>query len=238
MRFMKNRIAEIQERLGPVLDALGVEPKMLRKHDRAVAISFLPKGRRTRFSPVEIEFPDRRKLGEAEASWEHAHLNVHEHLRIPLKGTDWECWEYHGQSRHEIKGEGDEMFDWLSFVLDYNGALPTGAVTPKTIANADFARAFNIFAGGFKDVAIIQDPKGELGHPIETLSFVDDLGRYVELPMREGDAYARLYIDGNEVAGFYQSDTRMIERISTDIRLSKDARISQPDQQSGRLLRR
>lgn len=220
MLFMKNRFNEVQEHLGPTLEALKMEPRMFRRAPNHIAIAFMTKTG-SRVSPVEVHFEDRRKQGIPEPRWEDAHLDVRLYEQISLGDTDWECWQRVGDAKRELKGEGAERFKWLSFVLDYHGALPTPRLVRNVIVNPAVGHAYNILVNFFPDIDIYRESKLELGNPVETLTFINPIGQRVSIRMNSGFHDAGVFIEGKLVTRVDQKDRTLLIDLARDLKSPK-----------------
>ncbi|MBY5646368.1 hypothetical protein [Rhizobium leguminosarum] len=227
MFIVDNRIAEIREKLGPLLDEMGIEASV-RFARRSAIVSFLPKPGETRFSPVEIVFGDRghyldddhegRQIeDDRQASWNDAYVKVHKFHCRPLGETGWEAWESQDRKQHRIRRKGKDLYRWLSRLILSNGVVPTGGVTPFCVASHSFANAYTMVARTFPDVRVDQEFPSDDGSPTETLSFLDAQGRSVEISMRVGDAHSTVLIDGELVMTIEQEDTRSVRRLALDL---------------------
>lgn len=213
--FLRNRLVEIHEHLGPQLREFGLKTKASVTHD-SIILGFQPKRKFGRYSPVSIVFDDKVVTGLEEASWQHAHLSVEVWGRRTLGDTGWESWKSFDTVRHEIRGQGKEMFDWLSFVIDYNGVVPTIG-HPMCIANPNVGDAYKVISRWIPDVQVTQ----EFDHwhtPIECLHFHDGKGRAIELKIRVVDTLGVLSIDGEPVTNFLQDDMERLSQIALEFR--------------------
>ncbi|MBX5173211.1 hypothetical protein HJB84_25655 [Rhizobium sp. NZLR1b] len=218
MFIVDNRIAEIREKLGPLLDEMGIEASVQFTR-RSATVSFLPKQGETCFSPVEIVFGDGDQYLEDdhEASWSDAHVKVHQFHCRRLGETGWEAWESQDREQHSIKRKGKDLYRWLSRLIESNGVVPTGGVTPYCIASHSFANAYTMVARPFPDVRVDQEISSDDGSPTETLTFLDAQGRSVEISMRVGDAHSTVLIDGEMVMTIEQEDIRAVRRLALDL---------------------
>lgn len=205
-KYIKGRIAEINKRLAPVLRRLGQRVTYTRTHSEFI-VWLAPTSGNAWCSPVEIVFADRGVTKQSEASWQHAHVNEIVVTRRALGESGWDSWKYWGTDRHEIQGEGDDMFEWLSnFIVD-RGLFPDATKVPNCVENSQFGDAYlEMEAAGFENIQIRRHPKLDGGKVIEIMNCTDTEGREICVPMLDGDPFASIYIDGEKYANFHQTD--------------------------------
>ncbi|WP_421424076.1 hypothetical protein [Agrobacterium rosae] len=211
-KFIRNRLVEIQDRLGPTLRRIGHKP-IARRADTSFDICLAPVKGKFFSSPVEIIFDDKSISGLSEASWNHAHMSEYVYSRRVLGDTGWESWKYHRKARYEIEGEGDAMFEWLSAFIDERELIPDATRASNCLANSNCGDAYLSLVQNFSGVEIERLPFLDAGMVVEVLSFEDHEGREVNIPMRAGSPGAPIYINQEKVADFWQSDPTDLCRV-------------------------
>ncbi|NKJ03738.1 hypothetical protein [Rhizobium sp. SG741] len=198
------RLAEINEHLGPLLDQLGVIAE-LRESMGSTRVRFLPLEDDGWRSPVEIIF---KATAGCEPSWQDAHLKVGLWGCRKLGDTGFVSWKRFHVERQEIRGENEQaMFQWLRFVLEYYGTVPPYVGVPNCIVNENFGDLYEVATHWARDVQILQLYGGYQKEPLEVLRFTDARGRNVEVSTRYlSDATLRLRIDGALVEEFSEMD--------------------------------
>ncbi|MBB3947620.1 hypothetical protein GGQ73_003588 [Rhizobium skierniewicense] len=211
-KFIRNRLDEIQDRLGPTLRRIGHKP-IARRSGTSFAIGLVPVKGNVFSSPVEIIFDDKSISGLSEASWKHAHMSEYVYSRRVLGDTGWESWKYHRETRHEIEGEGDAMFEWLSAFIDERELIPDATRAPNCLVNSNCGDAYLSLVQNFSDVEIERLPFLDGGMVVEALSFEDHEGREVNITMSAGSPWAPIYINQEKVAVFWQNDSTDLCRV-------------------------
>lgn len=202
-RYIANRLSEIRKHLGPRLEELKLQARVTKDKD-SVYVEFVPKRSGGHRSPVVIAFANQDVTGLEEASWDQAELEVDVWGCRELGETGWVSWKQLNTVRHDMRGRDEKMFEWISFVLDYNGVIPPVMHAPRCIANWNFGDAFRVVAR-WADIEILQEYEYR-NSPIEHLLFTDARGRDIDISIRMGDSHARVLVDGVEMESFPQHD--------------------------------
>ncbi|MBY5591652.1 hypothetical protein HFO49_30040 [Rhizobium leguminosarum] len=222
-KFIRPRLDDIQEHLGPTLHRLGLRPIVRRSYE-SMDVLLVPVKGNVCWSPVEIIFDDKSVSRLPEASWKHAHLNEFVYSRRVLGDTGWASWKYHGKTRHDIEGGGAAMYEWLSTFIDQRELIPD-ARTPNCLENSRCGDAYLTLARNFSDVAIHRLEELDQGQAVEVLTFKDDLGRQITVPMRAASPHAPVYVDDEKIAIFPQDDMSALQGVV--LRLKNDADLAQ-----------
>jgi hypothetical protein len=206
---LEERLAELTDHLGTVLEKLDLKLEVLRAVKSSV-VEFVPCAEDGWSSPVRIVFED---TPGQEPSWEDAHLMVKAWGCRKLGDTGFVSWKCFHEARHEIRGENEKMFEWLGFVLDYNQLVPPWEGVPNSIVNPNFGDLHDFVAHWAPDHQIEQDYSGHQRSPLEVFKFKDARGREIEIGMRYIETQeATVHIDGRFVEEFSQHNhTRFIE---------------------------
>lgn len=219
-RYVANRLAEVRHHLGDRLAEMKLKPRAKKDYERdQFFIEFVPSRSGGDSSPIKIYFANEKETGLTEASWEHAELQVDVWARRELGDTGWVSWKNLDTATHRIRGTDEKIFEWISFVLDYNGVIPPVMHSRGCIANANFGDVY-LEVSQWADFKIIQEYEYS-GSPIEHLMFTDALGREVELPIRMGSSHFSVLVDGEEVERVVQSDLIRIHDIVRDLSMGQ-----------------
>ncbi len=215
-RYVAHRLAEVREHLGPVLEELKLKPRV--KQDRSkerICIEFVPERSGGHGSPVLISFPNKETTGLEEASWDHAELEVDVMGCRELGQTGWVSWKHLDTVRHPMKGSGEKMFEWMSFVLDYNGVVPPVMHAPGCIANYNVGDVY-LEIQQWADIKIVQEYEYR-GSPIEHLVFTDARRRDIDITIRMGSSHAQVIVDGVLMERFPQHDMIRMNDLVRDL---------------------
>ncbi|PDS28014.1 hypothetical protein [Rhizobium phaseoli] len=212
--YINARMVEIREQLGPALKELGVRPRTW-KGDGCVVVEFLPLKSTGNFSPVAIVFDDKASTGLEEASWAHAHVYVADYRRRDVGDTGWIAIDKTGERRLAIRHEGQRMFEWIAFVLEYEGAFPYQVGAPMHLASPHVADAYATVASWHRDVRIERRIEHEM--PVETLVFADKDERDIRIEYRHLWSDAHLVIDGELTERFSQHDFHYLNAVVREL---------------------
>lgn len=212
--YINPRMVEVREQLGAVLKELGVRPRVL-KADGCVVIEFLPVKSTGNFSPVAVVFDDKGATGLEEASWEHAHVYVADYRRRDVGDTGWIAIDKVGERRLPIRHEGQRMFDWMAFVLEYEGAVPYQVGSPMHLASPHVADAYATAARWVRNVRIEREIELEI--PVETLVFQDKDDREIRIEYRHQWSEAHLVVDGELAERFSQRNFHHLSAVVREL---------------------
>ncbi|MGR9203947.1 hypothetical protein ACU8OG_08355 [Rhizobium leguminosarum] len=214
---IEGRLAEIEREIGPLLDHLGVELNVTYVKG-AIRVGTVPKEGNTYFSPVTIVFEVFGIPEWCEADWRLAKIERDVFSRKVIGQTGWECWKFEHTFRWGHRPVR-ETLDLLRREVEEAGVVPDVARTPNCIENQNVAGVYGLLKNRYFDnVEIDQDRVSMPGEVVETVSFVDDLGREVAIPMRVGDSHATCFVDGEEFYTFEQDDLSAIRAFVRDLR--------------------
>lgn len=228
MFIYEERIAELQEQLGPLLAEMGLELSVVEQFGdfvREVDVRFLPRPGATHFSPVTICFEARGDFrpdpwGEEkpvrEASWDDAHFYVASYFCRPLGDSGFEHWMEEQGRGYKIRRPGKKLFEGIADFITAHDLMPTNGRTPGCVSSHAFANAYVIVARGFPDAEILQDIP-EDGETLESIAFVDPSGRNVLICMPGGGGLATAYVDDEEEMSFEQTDIRTLRLFVRDL---------------------
>jgi hypothetical protein len=136
-----DRVAEINEHLGPLLDELGIAPK-IRRDDTDISIGFGSTDGNT-VSPVEIELGRKAKTTTTESSWKGSALTISLWRNVPIGDNGWVYQKFlKDHLRQEIKADRDVAFQELSSCLRGHPLLHFRRSREKYSADLDFADAY------------------------------------------------------------------------------------------------
>ena len=215
-RYVANRLAEVRHHLGDRLAEMKLKPRAKKDYPKdRFFIEFVPSRSGGDSSPIKIYFANEKETGLTEASWEHAELQVDVFARRELGETGWVSWKDIDTATHRIRGTGEKMFDWISFVLDYNGVIPPIMHSRNCIANPKFGDIY-LEVERWADIEISQEYEYP-GSPIEHLRFTDIRGREVHIPVRRGTSHYSVFVGGEQVARLVQEDLVRINDIVRDL---------------------
>ncbi|MGO6822303.1 hypothetical protein ACC779_07440 [Rhizobium ruizarguesonis] len=214
---IEGRLADIDREIGPVLERLGLEPAVTYEKDD-IRVGFVPKEGNTCFSPITVVF-DFVGLPEwYEATWVHAYIEKDTFSRRALGETGWESWKFL-HTYHYKTGQSDvETLKWLRELVATEGVVPDGARTPNCIENPYVADLYRLLSTRFFDDVQIDRDLSAPGEVVESLSFVDDLGREGRFSMRRGDVHVTLFVDGEVFQTFEQDDLPKVRLVLRDLR--------------------
>lgn len=221
--ILEKRISEINAHLGSVLEKNGLKAK----NSDGRTIEFVPIEADGWFSPVRIEFENRP--GQ-EPSWQDAHLMIKLWGCRELGDTGFVSWKNFDETRHEMQGENEKMFEWLAFVLEHHGVVPPVMGVPNCIVNANFGDLHEVVAPFAKDLKIEQHYMQYCASPLEVFKFKDGLDREVVIGMRlRGVEKANVYIDGVFAEEFSQYDrirlAEIVRGLTVDIQTPRGYRL-------------
>lgn len=215
-RFVANRLAEIRHHLGDRLAEMKLKPRAKNDYPKdRFFIEFVPSRSGGDRSPIKIYFANEKESGLREASWEHAELQVDVWARRELGETGWVSWKEVDIATHRLRGTGEKMFEWLSFVLDYNGVVPPIMHSTNCIANPKFGDIY-LEVERWADFEISQEYEYP-GSPIEHLRFTDARDREVHIPVRKGNSHYSVFVEGKQIARVVQEDLVTINNIVRDL---------------------
>ncbi|TBY27425.1 hypothetical protein [Rhizobium leguminosarum] len=210
-------LADIDRELGPVLERLGLEPGVTYGKDE-IRVGFVPKEGNTRFSPITVVF-DFVGLPEwYDATWVHAYVEENSFSRRTLGETEWESWECLHTYRYKTRQSDVETLQWLRELVANEGVVPDGARTPNCIETPYVADLYRLLTTRFFDDVQIDQDVSTPGEVVESLSFVDDLGREGRFSMRAGDAHVTLFVDGEVFQTFEQDHVGRVRLVLRDLR--------------------
>lgn len=198
--YVKNRVAELREHLGPTLKDLGL---MLKVADGSYDTAIFFRGKLQPGmvdpprSPVSVRFDWPRKKGAPpEAEWSDAVLAVDDWRPRALGRTGWSHRRMWGADEVRIVKTGKEMFTWIEKAIRKQGVFtPSGQ--PLQVSDERLADAFWAIGRDIKDLGIVR-LDFERG-PRDAITFQDHLGRRIHMVYSGGGT---LMIDGEEVGTF------------------------------------
>ncbi len=94
-----NRLREITERVGPIMDELGIKPKITRDPDGAVFIEFTSGDQQT-ISPVEIYLGKDATTTSTKASWKGSKMSATFWDDVKIGDNGWTLQEF-CRSKHD-----------------------------------------------------------------------------------------------------------------------------------------
>lgn len=212
--YINGRMNEIRAQFGPLLKELGVRPRV-RKIDDSVVVEFLPLKSTGNFSPVAIVFDNQATTGFEEASWKHAHLHVLDYRRRDVGDTGWIAIDKTDERKLEIRHDGQRMFDWIAFVLEYEAPVPYKVGGPMHLASSHVADAYATVTDWFPKVRIERELEDEV--PVETLAFKGKDDREIRIEYRHHSTEAHLVIDGELTETFGQHNFHYLNAVAREL---------------------
>ncbi|MDM9627618.1 hypothetical protein QTL95_17080 [Rhizobium sp. S152] len=151
-----NRLAEITKRVGPILDELGIRPKIMRDPDGSAFIEFMSSDQKTQ-SPVEIFLGKDASTTSTNASWKDSKMNATIWENVEIGDTGWTLQEF-CQAKHDYRvGEdADAFFAALAEWLPRHGVLFPDRSRDGYTMDEDFAKAFGIIKAALPEDEEIQ----------------------------------------------------------------------------------
>ncbi len=198
--YIRNRVAEATEYLGPVLRELGLN-LMFSDREFAEEIFFagnpLERYWASPRSPVSIQFAAARD-GLKEAQWEGGSLCIEDHRPKALGRTGRVHSRWWGCEHIPIEKSGKEMFVWMEKTIRKQGVYIYGS-EPGHVASQELADMYwALFRRRkIKDLGIVTI-ENERGSD-DALTFQDYWGRRIHMVFA---AAGKLMIDGEFVGTF------------------------------------
>lgn len=141
-----NRVREINEHMGSLLDELGVYPKILRYPD-AIYIEFLSRDGNT-MSPVEIQLGRSAKTTSTVSSWKGSEMSAASWQNVEVGDNGWIYQEFlNTSSRLEMTANRDAGLDELAKWLRVHGVVHINESREKYFTNRSFAAAYHMIRG-------------------------------------------------------------------------------------------
>lgn len=211
--FVKNRLAEVREHLGPALSDLGLSISVENSlYD--TSIRFV-RDRPFAYSPVSIRFgwnPEYDDTGH-DAQWSEAYLSIDDMRAKPLGSTGWSHRRWWGSKEIAFEKTGEAMFSWISSSVRRR-KLIAPSEEPQTARSEEMADAYWEIGRKIKDLAVVRiDMEGDTER--EALTFQDHLGRRVHMAFG-GTGY--LLIDGEVVGHFPHHRTETCALIAEQLK--------------------
>ncbi|WP_029874719.1 hypothetical protein [Rhizobium leguminosarum] len=146
-----NRLAEINLRVGPVLDELGIKPRIVHRSDGAVLVQFKTSDQQT-VSPVEIRLAEDAKTTTSPASWKGSKMSATFWEDIEIGDTGWTLQEFcRSHHKFDIGSDPEPFFTALAEWLPGHGVIHLDRSKDGFTMNEDFARAFKIIRTALPD---------------------------------------------------------------------------------------
>jgi len=196
--YLKNRVAEAREELGPLLKEMGLTLEVAeQRHETIIHFrgSHQPGMVDRPESPVLIRFdwePDDRP--NPEANWSSGRVEIEDWRPRPLGSTGWVHSRWWNSTVMNIEKTDKAMFEWLRGLIRRKGVFNPGQ--PNMIYDEKLADAFWKIGRKIRDLGIVK-LDWENG-PREALTFQDHLARRIHMVFHAGNG--TLIIDG-EIAG-------------------------------------
>ncbi|MDI5929080.1 hypothetical protein QBK93_31030 [Rhizobium leguminosarum] len=189
--YLKKRLDEIKEHLGPTLDALDLKVKTETWED-SIVVQFVSRRRDGPMSAVGISFPRKRETRLAEAPWSCAHLLITDWTYRVVGDSGWNLWTMGEDRYYGLPAEPSEMFGRIADAIREHPLVPTLTDTPMCLLNENVANAYEAICP-LVDVQI--DRHFEHGMvPVEHLTFEDRRGQWVVIDFEHGASHAEVYV--------------------------------------------
>ncbi|MBD8651160.1 hypothetical protein IFT66_08745 [Rhizobium sp. CFBP 13726] len=152
-----NRVGEINEHLGPLLEELGIGPKIQRYADGAIYIEFKSKDGNI-ISPVEIQLGRCAMTTTTASSWRGSEMCGTFWENIAIGDSGWVHQKFlNSESRYEMTADREAVFEKLSTWLRGHGLLYLDRSRDGYFTDDNFARTYAVIKNAMladEDVAI------------------------------------------------------------------------------------
>lgn len=214
--YIKNRVAEAREYLGPVLQELGLN-LMFSDREFAEEIFFagdpVERYGASPRSPVSIQFAAARD-GLKEAEWKGASLCIDDRHPKALGRTGRIHSRWWGCEHIPIEKSGKDMFVWMEKTILKQGVYISGS-EPGHVASAELADMYwtLLRRRKIKDLGIVSIESERWSD--DALTFQDHWGRRIHMVFA---AKGSLMIDGERVGTF---DTRSDYVLAEELKIGR-----------------
>ncbi|MBD9597971.1 hypothetical protein IB270_34670 [Ensifer sp. ENS05] len=123
--FIEKRMQEINDALGPVLKALGLECRV-RPVGAALRVTFESPDEERWRSAVEIRFAAKEFSKHSEASWEECRVVLNEATLVPVGTTGWKCHEIIEEWETWTPDSGEHAIEVVSDMIECAALYPVG----------------------------------------------------------------------------------------------------------------
>jgi hypothetical protein len=201
MKFhILNRLAEINQRVGPILDELGVKAKIARDTDGSIYVEFKNKDG-TRLSPVEIYLGNEALSTTTPSSWRGSQLEATYWDETKIGDNGWTL-QHFANSSHSYKNtaNADHFLDTLAKWLRGHGVIYSERSKQGYTVDEDFARAYKVIKDALPHGKVIK-VNCERGQETDAYVFTHPTGHDWRVTVINRSATA--YVDGVELASVY-----------------------------------
>ncbi len=207
-KFMRNRHAEIQEHLLPLVKELGLERITVtrsNRHDGYEVFFQGPEPARNdsaySFSPVSIIFNREGSTDLPEADWRECGFAIEDWRSKPLGKTGWShrrCWD---EKLVRVDAEGSKLFSWIKSRIRAEGVVHVDPNSTEFIQSTMLADVYWEIRREIRDLGIVRIP-GKFEEQ-EALTFLGHNGRRVHMRFpTNGNFRGTVLLDGDEMGDF------------------------------------
>lgn len=210
MKYIRNRMVEFRERIGPLLKELNLRSQT-QENDGGIEVYFVPRKKEhdpyLSHSTVSIFFDDRETTGLREATWERAWLSVEQHERRPIGDTGWYHRRWWDSEFSKLPTEREEMWQFIEQNFRERPFV-TMEIGSDEIESEELYDAYQNIVSlpehlRIEGLAIEQQLTDE--GLVESIVFDDVHGRQVRLEFHQVGAKCRAFVDGEPVGFFHNS---------------------------------
>ncbi|MBY3255800.1 hypothetical protein HFO09_08880 [Rhizobium laguerreae] len=227
--YLRRCLADIEERLGPITEELGLRHSVSRGRGEDANLFFerLDEHGNLWRSPVCFTFPPKSKTGLAEITWEHVRVGLGGNEVRPVGNSGWLIYEGYCDTFGEPIGEGrrvesvDAAFRLAEEILRSTPLMPEDTELPGILNDGDAPELWDFLEPelrnrGIEDIDVERDVNG-------VVYFVFS---YLDVEIRVGTAEsAEVVVDGT-IASFveYKSHLAVVSKVEWQLHLVEQLR--------------
>jgi hypothetical protein len=198
MRFeILQRLKELQQKLGPLLEELDIKTKVRRRNGE-IAITFEGRGGNTR-APVEVHLHPNAFSGGEESGWEGSDVVIEHWDWREIGSNGWIYERYAGMaSLIPLDDDLEKSLDAIGCAIEQHGLVYVGKELPNRTCNKNFALAYEHIRDAFPPARGRRPITCSREGNTESYNFTAPSGAKWRVSFNEENAV--LYVDGKEVA--------------------------------------